>query len=76
MGPDEVVKFLRKQPFEPFSMRLHDGRTFEGHHPELVLVTKRSVFVAWYKNGQGNAADESVVISPIAIATLHPLTPT
>ncbi len=73
MDPDAIVDLLRKQPFEPFAMQLHDGRNFEVLHPELVLVAKRSIFLGWYKNGKGKAVDEWVILSSLAIASLHTL---
>jgi len=38
---------LRKQPFEPFAIRLADGRALAVQHPEFVAVgTRRAVILA------------------------------
>ncbi len=36
---------IRKQPFEPFAIRLADGRSLRVNHPELVAVGKRRAVV-------------------------------
>lgn len=36
---------LRQQPFEPFAIRLADGRSLAVHHPEFVAVGKRRAVV-------------------------------
>jgi hypothetical protein len=36
---------IRKQPFEPFAIRLADGRSLPIKHPELVAVGKRRAIV-------------------------------
>jgi hypothetical protein len=73
VDPSEIIKLLRSTPFQPFEMRLHDGRTFPVRHPELVLVTRRSIILAWHNNGSHGLADDWTVISPVAIASLHPV---
>ncbi len=46
MRPDEVLAFLRRQPFEPFRMHLTDGTTYEVRHPDQCIVTRSAVHVA------------------------------
>jgi hypothetical protein len=36
--PDELLRLLRKRPFEPFRVHLTDGRVFDIRYPELNLV--------------------------------------
>jgi hypothetical protein len=36
--PDDLLRRLRKRPFEPFRVYLSDGRTFDIRYPELNLV--------------------------------------
>jgi hypothetical protein len=36
---------IRKQPFEPFAIRLADGRSLSIKHPELVAIGKRRAIV-------------------------------
>lgn len=72
MDPNELVKLLRKQPFEPFCLRLVDGRIFDVRHPEFMMVHRTSIFL--FLSGRGEPPfDDWVIFSPYAIATLHPL---
>jgi hypothetical protein len=36
---------LRQQPFEPFAIRLADGRSLPVYHPEFVAVGQRRAVV-------------------------------
>ena len=46
MDPQEVVSFLRRQPFEPFRIHLTDGTVYEVHHPDQCIVTFSAIHVA------------------------------
>jgi hypothetical protein len=58
-----VLEALRRQPFEPFSMCLADGRSLPITHPETVAVGKRRVIVV-------NPDDSWAVIEPLLIVSL------
>jgi hypothetical protein len=45
MDIEGVREALRKEPFEPFSLRLADGRSLPIVHPEFVAVGKRRLVV-------------------------------
>ena len=45
MNADAIREFVRRQPFEPFVIRLSNGETHEVRHPECLLVTKATVIV-------------------------------
>jgi len=45
MRMHELQETLRKAPFEPFRIRLSDGRSFEVRHPEFAGLTRHSIFV-------------------------------
>jgi hypothetical protein len=54
---------LRREPFEPFTIRLADGRSVGVAHPEFVAVGTRRVIVV--------AEDDSwSVIEPLLIVSL------
>ena len=37
MRPDDVRAELRIQPFQPFRIRLSNGKTYDVPHPDLVM---------------------------------------
>ena len=45
MTPQEILRYVRGQPFRPFRIHLVSGRTFDVRHPEMVKVGKRDVLV-------------------------------
>lgn len=60
-----VREALRREPFEPFDIRLADGRSVEVKHPEFVALSQRRIIVV---------ADDEVgswsVIEPLLIVSL------
>ncbi len=42
MRPEDMHRFLRRRPFRPFRITLTDGRSYEIHHPELMMVGRSS----------------------------------
>lgn len=63
MHVDSIREALRKQPFEPFTIRLADGRSEFVRHPEFVAVGPRVVVVV-----RDNSSWSS--IEPMLIASL------
>ena len=58
-----VREALHKHPFEPFAMRLADGRSLPVPHPDFVALTSRRVIVA--------AEDDSwSVVEPLLIVSI------
>jgi hypothetical protein len=39
MTSEQLKATLRRQPFQPFTIRMVDGRTFHVSHPEWVFVS-------------------------------------
>jgi hypothetical protein len=58
-----VREALHKQPFEPFVLRLADGRSLPVPHPDFVALSPRRVIVT--------AEDDSwTMIEPLLIVSL------
>lgn len=58
-----IREALHKQPFEPFSIRLADGRALPVPHPDFVAMTPRRIIVV--------AEDDSwSVVEPLLIVSL------
>jgi hypothetical protein len=54
---------LHKQPFEPFVMRLADGRSLPVPHPDFVAVGRRRVVVI-------SKDDTTATVEPLLIVSL------
>ncbi len=61
-----VREALHQQPFEPFAIRLADGRSLTVRHPDFVALTSRRVIV-------GAEDDSWSIIEPLLIVSLDSL---
>ncbi len=53
MNATDLHQHRRHNSFIPFRLRMDDGQTFEIHHPELLILGKRTATVGF------SAADEA-----------------
>lgn len=58
-----IREALQHRPFEPFALRLADGRSLGVGHPEMVAVGKRRVIVV-------QPDDSWSVIEPLMVVSL------
>ena len=63
MDIDGLREALRRQPFEPFTIRLADGRSMRVPHSEFVAVGQRRVIIV----GEN---DSWSVVEPLLIVSL------
>ncbi|MEX0718986.1 MAG: hypothetical protein WD066_20495 [Planctomycetaceae bacterium] len=47
MPRDEVQAWLRREPFQPFAVKLSSGETYEVPHLEYAALLKNSLIVAF-----------------------------
>jgi len=47
MNADTIRDYLRREPFEPFVIRMSNGEVHEIHHPECALVMKTKIIVGY-----------------------------
>ena len=47
MGTQEFKELLTHEPFEPFRIRLSSGDTYDVRNPDLVVVMKNRLFIAF-----------------------------
>jgi hypothetical protein len=58
-----IREALHKQPFEPFTIRLADGRALPVPHPDFVALTPRRAIV-------GAEDDSWSVVEPLLVVSL------
>ena len=46
MNPDDLIALMRHQPFQPFTVHLNNGKTFEVRHPDQAMVVGEMLLVA------------------------------
>jgi hypothetical protein len=57
MNHEAMQELLRRQPFEPFEIRLTNGEKHEVRHPEMVLLLRSRLVIA--------LPDDGMVICPL-----------
>ena len=67
MRPDDVLEYLRRQPFQPFRLHLTDGTTYEIRHPEMMKVGRSQAHVFFHKQDDPQA----IVLRFEGVALLH-----
>jgi len=67
MNADTIRDYLRREPFEPFVIRLSNGELHEIRHPECAFVMKTRVIV-YYSN-----EDRSVTYALVHINSVEAL---
>jgi hypothetical protein len=45
MNADTIREWLRRQPFEPFELRLSNGEHYQVRHPELLAIGKNRLAI-------------------------------
>ena len=51
MAPQEVLNYLKAEPFRPFRIRMASGRSYEIRHPEMIHVGRNTVIIYTSDNG-------------------------
>jgi hypothetical protein len=46
MNPDDLIALMRLQPFQPFTVHLNNGQTFDVRHPDQAMVVGEMLLVA------------------------------
>ena len=67
MNAETIREYLRREPFEPFVIRMSNGEAHEIRHPECALVMKTKVIVGYPEE------DRSVTCSLVQINSVEAL---
>ena len=65
MDTTTIREALLHRPFQPFVLRMNDGREFKVPHPEFLAVSKRVVMVIDVETGAG------LQLEPLLIASMQ-----
>jgi hypothetical protein len=65
MDTRAIREAVLRRPFQPFTLRMNDGREFRLPHPEFAAVSRRVVVVI------NDAHPGGVWLEPVLIASIH-----
>jgi hypothetical protein len=74
MRPDDILRLLRRQPFEPFRLCVVDGTTYDIRHPDQIVVSRSTATIAGtVANLPVSIAHRDVIVALLHISRLEPL---
>lgn len=71
MTPDEIQTLLKVRPFAPFRLCLPEGVSYEVHHPEMVLLGRRSLTLGLARTPEDVLYERTVILSLLAIGHIE-----
>jgi hypothetical protein len=74
MTTQEILRYLRAEPFRPFRIYMASGRTFDICHPEMVRAGKRDLVIFSLVSGeQPHVHDDCDTVSLLLIESVSHL---
>jgi hypothetical protein len=73
MTQEELREYARRQPFEPFRLILTTGATYDIHHPDLIMVGRRSAIIGMTNDPGGTAYDRTMKVDLLHIVGVEDL---
>jgi hypothetical protein len=70
--PDDLLRFIRRRPFEPFRIHIADGTVYDIRGPEMAFVQRSTVDVAVPLANQSDALME-VTVALLHITRIEPI---
>jgi hypothetical protein len=71
MRPEDVLFWLRAQPFRPIGIMMVGGRTYEIRHPEFVRLLRTSLIV-FTPSDVDDVFDRAEMLSLVLVQTIEP----
>ena len=76
MTPQDLNRLLTAKPFESFRIFLTDGRTFDVHHPDFVLVGQRTAHIYEVDDPESRIYSNYAIVGLLHIVRAEPLATT
>ena len=72
MRARDLLNHLRRQPFVPIRLYISDGAFYDVRHPEMMLVSASTVYIAQPPEEDGVPA-HTVLCDPLHITRVEPI---
>ena len=73
MQSTEIDAQLRQRPFSPFRIHLSDGSRYDVRHPEMLLVSRRSLALTIFSRPEAKLAERIVLCDPMHVTRIEQL---
>ena len=72
MNPNALATELGREPFQPFRLRLSDGRSVDVDNPDVAIIANLALYLFKVRRDQRHIADDTQVISLRHIVSFEP----
>lgn len=76
MTADDLLTFIRAEPFQPFCVTLTSGKTYQIGHPQMVRVGKSAIIVFHFSGEPCDPYDRMEMLALSSIERAEPIPPT
>jgi hypothetical protein len=73
MRADDVLKWVRANPFVPFQIRLNSGQVYKIRHPEIIKVGRSSMDIYSYAGEPVDPYESMEMVGLSLIESIKPL---
>ena len=73
MRAEELVRVLKRRPFEPSALHMSNGSHYPVHHPDAVIVTPRAAYVGIREDGEQMIAQDVVICDLLHVTRIAPI---
>jgi hypothetical protein len=74
MTEEDLKTAVRRQPFEPFRVKLTTGEMFDIRHPELIMVGRRSAIIGLTDDPNSLSYDRTYKVDLFHVVSIEDLT--
>jgi len=74
MRPDELLALIRVRPFSPLRIHVTDGKAYDIHHPDQVIVLRGRVDIGVGADPDTGAAERVDHVSLLHVVRVEELT--
>ncbi|MBI1901729.1 MAG: hypothetical protein HYS13_11545 [Planctomycetia bacterium] len=75
MPRQQVLSYLRAEPFRPFRIHMASGRTFDIRHPEMLWVGGTTMIIFTYVSDNPDVFDQWDTVSLMLVESISYLEP-
>jgi hypothetical protein len=73
MSPQQILTYLKDQPFRPFRIRMTSGRTYDIRHPKMAKVARDCVILFSLVSDNPEVVDHWETISLLLVESVSHL---
>ncbi|MGL4463050.1 MAG: hypothetical protein ACRC1K_12945 [Planctomycetia bacterium] len=73
--PEEIQARLREKPFRPLRFIVSEGRRYDVHHPDLVLVGERDLVIGFARPSRPTIFDRTVRVAIMHLVAIEEIDP-